>query len=149
MFAKDLIKVNQCCLHGRNRGKINEIVDAGKVLNQKRNHESFSPQVARVLHLWFCEMRSKPHAPPINQSLLVQKAILWVFLSSSTCISFNLQYTVLHCIQISSTCIPFNSVTLHTKYLRCLRHAYRLIYYIQYITSLTWITILFLIFQLC
>ena len=56
------------------------MVDAGKVLNQKRNRESFLPQVERALHLWFCEMRSKPHTPPINQSLLVQKATLWVFL---------------------------------------------------------------------
>ena len=58
----------------KQRGKINEMVDAGKVLNQKRNRESFLPQVERALHLWFCEMRSKPHAPPINQSLLVQKS---------------------------------------------------------------------------
>ena len=54
----------------------NETVDAGKVLNQKCNRESFLPQVERALHLWFCEMGSKPHAPPINQSLLVQKATL-------------------------------------------------------------------------
>ena len=60
----------------KQRAKINEMVDAGKVLNQKRNCESFLPQVERALHLWFCEMRSKPHAPPINQSLLVQKATL-------------------------------------------------------------------------
>ena len=60
----------------KQRGKINEMVDAGKVLNQKCNRESFLPQVERALHLWFCEMRSKPHAPPINQSLLVQKATL-------------------------------------------------------------------------
>ena len=60
----------------KQRAKLNEMVDAGKVLNQKRNRESFLPQVERALHLWFCEMRSKPHAPPINQSLLVQKATL-------------------------------------------------------------------------
>ena len=60
----------------KQRGKINEMVDAGKVLNQKCNRESFLPQVERALHLWFCEMRSKPHAHPINQSLLVQKATL-------------------------------------------------------------------------
>ena len=61
----------------RNReAKSMKMVDAGKVLNQKRNRESFLPQVERALHLWFCEMRSKPHAPPINQSLLVQKARL-------------------------------------------------------------------------
>ena len=57
----------------KQRCKLNEMVDAGKVLHTKRNCESFLPQVERALHLWFCEMRSKPHAPPINQSLLVQK----------------------------------------------------------------------------
>ena len=60
----------------KQRAKLNEMVDAGKVLNQKRNRESFLPQVERALHLWFCEMRSKPHAPPINQALLAQKATL-------------------------------------------------------------------------
>ena len=60
----------------KQRAKINEMMDAGKVLNQKRNRESFLPQVERALHLWFCEMGSKPHAAPINQSLLVQKATL-------------------------------------------------------------------------
>ena len=40
----------------KQRAKINEMVDAGKVLNQKRNCESFLPQVRRALHLWFCEM---------------------------------------------------------------------------------------------
>ena len=58
----------------KQRCKLNEMVDAGKVLNTKRNRESFLPQVERALYLWFCEMRSKPHAPPINQALLVQKA---------------------------------------------------------------------------
>ena len=48
----------------KQRGKINEMVDAGKVLNHKRNRKSFLPQVERALHLWFCEMRSKLHAPP-------------------------------------------------------------------------------------
>ena len=42
----------------KQRAKINEMVDAGKVLNQKCNCESFLPQVERALHLWFCEMRS-------------------------------------------------------------------------------------------
>ena len=60
----------------KQRCKLNEMVDAGKVLHTKQNHESFLPQVERALHLWFCEMRSKPHAPPINQSLLVQKSTL-------------------------------------------------------------------------
>ena len=58
----------------KQRCKLNEMVDAGKVLNTKHNHESFLPQVERALHLWFCEMRSKPHALPINQALLVQKS---------------------------------------------------------------------------
>jgi len=58
----------------KQRGKINEMVDAGKVLNIKRNRESFLPQVERALNIWFSEMRSKPHAPPINQQILVQKA---------------------------------------------------------------------------
>ena len=58
----------------KQRCKLNEMVDAGKVLNTKHNRESFLPQVERALHLWFCEMRSKPHAPPINQALLVQKS---------------------------------------------------------------------------
>ena len=48
----------------KQRGKINEMVDAGKVLNQKCNHESFLPQVERALHLWFCEMRSKAACSP-------------------------------------------------------------------------------------
>ena len=60
----------------KQRCKLNKMVDAGKVLHTKRNRESFLPQVERALHLWFCEMRSKPHAPPINQSLLVQKSTL-------------------------------------------------------------------------
>ena len=60
----------------KQRSKLNEMVDTGKVLNTKQNRESFLPQVERAQHLWFCEMRSKPHAPPINQSLLVQKSTL-------------------------------------------------------------------------
>ena len=58
------------------RCKLNEMVDAGKVLHTKQNCESFLPQVERALYLWFCKMRSKPHALPINQSLLVQKSTL-------------------------------------------------------------------------
>jgi len=58
----------------KQRNKLKEMVDAGKVLNTKRNRDSFLPQVERALHLWFTEMRSKPHAPPINQALLIQKA---------------------------------------------------------------------------
>ena len=35
----------------KQRGKINEMVDAGKVLNQKHNHKSFLPQVESVIVL--------------------------------------------------------------------------------------------------
>ena len=60
----------------KQRSKLKGMVDDGKVLDTRRNRESFLPQVERALHLWFCEMRSKPHAPPINQALLVQKSTL-------------------------------------------------------------------------
>ena len=36
------------------------MVDAGKVLDTKRNCESFLPNIKRALHIWFGEMRSKP-----------------------------------------------------------------------------------------
>ncbi|MCG8625586.1 MAG: hypothetical protein MJE68_26750 [Proteobacteria bacterium] len=58
----------------KQRSKLKDMVDAGKVLNTKRNRESFLPQVERALHIWFCNLRSKPHAPPINQQLLISKA---------------------------------------------------------------------------
>ena len=60
----------------KQRNKLKGMVDDGKVLNIKRNRESFLPQVERALHLWFREMRSKPHPPPINQALLIQKSTL-------------------------------------------------------------------------
>ena len=60
----------------KQRNKLKGMVDDGKVLKTKRNRESFMPQVERALHLWFCEIRSKPHAPPINQALLIQKSML-------------------------------------------------------------------------
>ena len=60
----------------KQRNKLKGMVDDGKVLETKRNHESFMPQVERALHLWFCEIRSKPHALPINQALLIQKSTL-------------------------------------------------------------------------
>ena len=60
----------------KQRSKLKGMVDDRKVLDTRRNRESFLPQVERALHLWFCEMRSKPHAPPINQALLVQKSTL-------------------------------------------------------------------------
>ena len=51
-----------------------QMVEEGKVLDQRRNHGSFLPQVERALHIWFCEMRSKPHVPPLNREVLGQKA---------------------------------------------------------------------------
>ena len=58
----------------KQRAKLEEMVEAGKVLELKRNHESFLPQVERALHVWFCEMRSKLFAPPLNKQLLIEKA---------------------------------------------------------------------------
>ena len=58
----------------KQKSKLKKMVDAGKVLNMKRNRESFLPQVETALHLWFGEMRSKPHAPPLNKQVLVEKA---------------------------------------------------------------------------
>ena len=54
--------------------KIKEMVEAGKVLDTKRNRQSFLPNVERALHIWFTEMRCKPHAPPLNKQILVKKA---------------------------------------------------------------------------
>ena len=67
----------------KQRGKINEMVDAGKVLNQKRNRKSSLPQVERALHLWFCEMRSKPHAPP-HKSIITCSEVYVVSTSSDS-----------------------------------------------------------------
>ena len=49
-------------------------VDAGKVLETKCNRESFLPNIEKALHIWFGEMRSKPHASPLNKQVLVEKA---------------------------------------------------------------------------
>ena len=54
--------------------KVKYMVDAGKVLDTKRNHESFLPNIERALHIWFGEMRSKPHTPPLSKKVLVEKA---------------------------------------------------------------------------
>ena len=58
----------------KQKAKLKEMVDNGKVLKTKCNRESFLSQVKRALHLWFCEMRSKPHPSPLNQQLLAEKA---------------------------------------------------------------------------
>ena len=54
--------------------KLKDMVKAGKVLDTKRNCESFLPNVGRALHIWFSEMRSKPHAPPLSKQVLIEKA---------------------------------------------------------------------------
>ena len=52
----------------KQKAKLKDMVDAGKVLDTKRNPESFLPNVKRTLHIWFGEMRSKPHAPPLSKT---------------------------------------------------------------------------------
>ena len=58
----------------KQKKKLKDMVDAGKVLDTKRNCELFLPNVERALHIWFGEMRSKPHAPPLSKQVLVEKA---------------------------------------------------------------------------
>ena len=58
----------------KQKGKLKDMVDAGKFLDTKRNHESFLPNVGRALHIWFIEMRSKPHVPPLSKQALIEKA---------------------------------------------------------------------------
>ena len=42
----------------KQKTKLKDMVDAGKVLDTKRNCESFLTNVERALHIWFGEMRS-------------------------------------------------------------------------------------------
>ena len=58
----------------KQRKKLKDMVDAGKVLDTKRNHESFLLNVKRALHIWLGEMRSKPHASPLSKQVLIEKA---------------------------------------------------------------------------
>ena len=58
----------------KQKSKLKDMVDAGKVLETKQNRESFLPNVERALHIWFGEMRSKPHTPPLNKQVLIEKA---------------------------------------------------------------------------
>ena len=58
----------------KQKTKLKDMVDAGKVLDTKRNRESFLPNVKRALPIWFGEMRSKPHAPPLSKQILIEKA---------------------------------------------------------------------------
>ena len=58
----------------KQKTKLKDMVDAGKVLDTKRNCESFLLNVERALHIWFGEMRSKPHIPLLSKQVLVEKA---------------------------------------------------------------------------
>ena len=58
----------------KQKSKLKDMVDAGKVLETKQNHESFLSNIERALHIWFGEMRSKPHTPPLNKQVLIEKA---------------------------------------------------------------------------
>ena len=58
----------------KQKKKLKDMVDAGKVLDTKRNRESFLPNIKRALHIWFGEMRSKPHVPPLSKQVLIEKA---------------------------------------------------------------------------
>ena len=58
----------------KQKSKLKDMVDAGKVLDTKQNHESFLPNVERVLYIWFAGLRSKPHASPLNKQVLIEKA---------------------------------------------------------------------------
>ena len=59
----------------KQKAKLKDMVDAGKVLDTKQNRESFLSNVERALHICFGEMGSKPHAPPpVSKQVLVEKA---------------------------------------------------------------------------
>ena len=58
----------------KQKTELKDMVDAGKVLDTKRNRESFLPNIEWALHIWFGEMRSKPHTPPLSKQVLVEKA---------------------------------------------------------------------------
>ena len=58
----------------KQKTKLKDMVDAEKVLDTKRNCESFLPNVKRALHIWFGEMSSKPHAPALSKQVLIEKA---------------------------------------------------------------------------
>ena len=58
----------------KQKPKLEEMLEEGKVLDIKRNRGSLLAKVERALHIWFCEMRSKPHMPPLNREVLAQKA---------------------------------------------------------------------------
>ena len=56
------------------KDKLEDMAQSGKVLDCKQNHESFLPQGERAVCVWFTEMRSRQHVPPISKQLLIEKA---------------------------------------------------------------------------
>ena len=56
----------------KQKSKLKDMV--GEILETKQNRESFLPNVERALHIWFGEMRSKPHAPLLKKQVLIKKA---------------------------------------------------------------------------
>ena len=59
----------------KQKSRLKDMVDAGKVLETKRNCESFLPNMERALHIWFGEMSSKPNTLSLNKQVLVEKAM--------------------------------------------------------------------------
>ena len=60
----------------KQKTELKDMVDAGKVLDTKRNCESFLPNIARTLHIWLGEMRSKPHYPTTQQTSTRQEGYI-------------------------------------------------------------------------
>lgn len=58
----------------KNRSKLQDLTQAGKSPNTKRNRESIIPHVERALFIWLKNQRAKKHPPPISQALLIEKA---------------------------------------------------------------------------
>ena len=57
----------------KQKAKLKDMVDTGKVLDTKGNCKSFLPNIERALHIWLGEMGSKPHAPPLSKQVLIVK----------------------------------------------------------------------------
>ena len=57
----------------KQKAKLKDMMDAGKVLDTKQNRESFLPNIERALHICFGEMRYKPHTPPLSKQVLMNR----------------------------------------------------------------------------
>ena len=93
----------------KQKSKLKDMVDAGKVLETNRNCKSF---------LWFGEMRSKPHTPSLNKQVLIEKGyVVSYFLTCLTCSTKfrnTTMCTVIHILRVSSTCSTYNNVYCNT-----------------------------------